>query len=102
MGLLGLGRSGAQRRLLARFGRNGVRGQGTSRGLRPFLSSRRQQAGLAAILQPVTLAADVDGRRVMRQPVQDRRCGDRLAENRSPVALALVTGQDTPPSYVSG
>jgi len=30
MGLLGLGRSGAQRRLLARFGRNGVRGQGTS------------------------------------------------------------------------
>jgi hypothetical protein len=56
MGLLGLGRSGAQRRLLARFGRNGVRGQGSSRGLRPFLSSRWHQPGLAAVFQPIALA----------------------------------------------
>ena len=83
MGLLGLGWSGAQRRLLARFGRNGVRGQGTSRGLRSFLSSRRHQAGLAAVLQPVTLAANVDGRRVMLQSVQNRRGNDRIAEDRS-------------------
>src|ERR1700738_1996904 len=53
-------------RLLARFGRNGVRGKGTSRGLRPFLSARRHHAGPTAILQPVTLAANVDGRRVMQ------------------------------------
>jgi hypothetical protein len=55
---------------LARFGRNRVRGEETSRGLRCFLSSSRHQTGLAAILQPVTLAAHVDGRRVVQQPVQ--------------------------------
>jgi len=33
-----------------------VRGQGTSRGFRPFLSSRYYQPGLTTILQPVTLA----------------------------------------------
>src|SRR5580704_19694295 len=38
MGLLGLGRSGAHRRFLARFGRNGVRDQGGG-GRRPFLSN---------------------------------------------------------------
>src|SRR5205823_11475396 len=95
MSLLGLGRSGAQRRLLARFGRNGVRGQGTSRGLRPFLSSRWHHAGLAAILQAVALTANVDGRRVMQQPVQDRRGNDRVAENRSPVAVALRSEEHT-------
>jgi hypothetical protein len=101
MGLLGLGWSGAQRRLLARFGRNGVRGQGTSRGLRPFLPSRWHQAGLAPILQPVALAANVDGRRVMQQqPVQDRRGDDRIAENRSPVPLAFVGSQDDAPAFV--
>ena len=39
---------------------------GTSRGLRVLLSSRRHQAGLAAILQPVALAPNVDSRRVMQ------------------------------------
>jgi len=102
MGLLGLGRSGAQRRLLARCGRNGVRGQGTSRGLRPFLSSRRHQAGLTTILQPVTLAANVDGRRVMQQPIQNYCGDDRIAEDRSPVPIALVRGQDDAPPYGVG
>jgi hypothetical protein len=101
MGLLGLGRSGAQRRLLARFGRDGVRGQGTSRDLRPFLSARRHQVGLTAILQPVTLAANVDGRRVMQQPVQDRRCDNRIAEDRSPVSVAFVRGQNDAPTFIS-
>src|SRR6267143_5299376 len=91
MGLLGLGRSGAQRRLLARFGRNGVRGQGTSRGFRSFLPSRWHQAGLATILQPVALAADVDGRRVMQQPVQDRR-GENSTGTMGIFAPALTLG----------
>jgi hypothetical protein len=81
MGLLGLGRSGALRRLLARFGRTGVRGQGTRRGLRPFLSSRQHQAGLTTTLQPVTPAANVDGCQVMQQPIQNRCGDDRIAED---------------------
>jgi hypothetical protein len=93
MGLLGLGRSAAQRRFLARFGRTGIRGQGARRGLSPFLSSRRYQSGLAAILQPVTLTPNVDRRRVMQQPIQDRRGDDRIAEDRSPVSVAFVRGQ---------
>src|SRR5256886_14040959 len=99
MGLLAFGRSGAQRRLWARFGRTGVRGQGTSRGLRPFLSSRWHQAGLAAILQPETLAANVDGRRVMEQPVQNRCVDDRIAVDGSPVPVAFVGGKDNAPAF---
>ena len=64
MGLLGLGRSGAQRRLLARFGRNGGRGQGVgSSGL--LLFPRWYQSGLPAVFQSITLSPDVDGRRMM-------------------------------------
>src|SRR6202140_2073663 len=100
MGLLVLGRSGAQRRLLARFGRNGVRGQGTSRDLCPFLSSGWHQSGFAAILQPVTFTPNVDGRRVMQQPVQNRRGDDRITEDRSPVPVTLVRGQDDAPAFV--
>src|SRR6266478_3065316 len=100
MRLLGLGRSGAQPRLLARFGRNGVRGQGTSRDLRPLLSSRRYQSGFAAILQPVALTSNVDRRRVMQQPVQYRRGDDRIPEDRSPISVALVRGQEDAPAFV--
>jgi ATP dependent DNA ligase domain len=78
-----------------------VRGQGTSRGLRPFLSSRWHQPGLAAILQPVALTPNVDRRRVMQQPVQDRRRDDRIAEDRSPISVTFVRGQDDAPAFVS-
>src|SRR5258708_19712691 len=80
--------------------RNGVRGQGTSRGLRPFLSARWHQAGLTAILQPVALPANVDGRRVMQQPVQDRCGDDRITEDRSPVPLPFVELQHTPSPFL--
>src|SRR5437660_12516704 len=88
-----LASDGTQRRLLARFGRSGVRGQG-SWGRRPLLSSRWHQAGPTTILQPIALTADVDRRRVMQEPVQYRRGDDRVAENRTPVTVALVRGQE--------
>ena len=71
-----------------------------SRSLRPFLSSRGHQSGLAAVLQPVAFATDVDCRGVMQQPVQDRRGDDRIAKNRSPVSVALVRGQNDAPAFV--
>ena len=90
MGLLGLGRSGAQRRLLARFGRNGVRGQGVGR--RSLLFSGWNQSGFATLFQPIALAANVDRRRVMQQPLQDRRSDDRIAEDRSPIPITSRLG----------
>ena len=50
---LGIGRSGARRRLLARFGRNGIRGQGVGR--RSLLFSGWHQSGLPSLFQPIAL-----------------------------------------------
>src|SRR5215467_8904818 len=99
MGLLGLGRSGAQRRLLARFGRNGGRGQGGgSRGL--LLFPRWYQSGLAAVFQSIALSPDVDGRRVMQQAIQNGGRDDRVSENRSPISVALIGGEDDAAPFV--
>ena len=87
-GPLGLGRSGAQHRLLARLRWNGGRGQGGGDRRRSFLPSRLHQTRLAAVLQPIALSTDVDHRRVMQQPVQNRRGDDWIAENRTPVGIS--------------
>src|SRR5882724_8523282 len=55
---------------------------------------------LAAVLQPIALAANVDGRRVMQQPVQDRCGDDGITEDRSPLPVAFVGGQDDAPAFV--
>ena len=52
------------------------------------------QSRLAAVFQPIALPTDVDGRRVMQQPIQNRGRDDWIAEDRSPVPVALVRGQD--------
>ena len=93
MRLLGLGRSGAQRRFLARFGRNGGRGQGV--GSRwALLFPRRYQSSPTAVFQPITLPTDVDGRQVMQQPVQNGGRDDRVSENRTPVPEHRVSGSE--------
>src|ERR1700722_13785468 len=99
MSLVGFGRSGAQRRLLARFGRNGGRGQrGGGRG--PLLFPWRYQSRFAAVFQPITLPTDVDGCRVVQQPVQDCSCDDRVSENRTPIPVALVRRQNDAASFI--
>jgi len=50
--------------------------------------------GLLFILEPVAFALDVDGGGVMEQPVEDGRGDDVVGEDRAPVAIALVGGQD--------
>src|SRR5258708_35845028 len=50
--------------------------------------------GLFLVLEPVALALDVDGGRVVQQPVEDGRSDDVVGEDGSPVAVAFVRGQD--------
>src|SRR5579862_9981674 len=83
-------RSGAQRRFLARFGRSGGGGYGNRR----LAGPRRQQPRFAPLLQPITLTANVDGRRMMQQPVQYRRGDNWITKDRSPFPVALVGGED--------
>jgi|SRR6267378_250267 len=102
MGLLGLGRSGARRRLLARFGRNGVRGQGTSRGLRPFLSSRWHQPGLAAVLQVrLSLTLLIGAGLLLRSPQHLNKVDVGFDRENVLVIWVLPTmvGYDTPKEY---
>jgi hypothetical protein len=49
------------------------RGKGNGARVGVFVRSW-EQAGLLAIFQAVAFAADVSGRRMMQQAVQDRRC----------------------------
>ena len=50
--------------------------------------------GLLLVLEPVALALDVDGGRVVQQPVEDGRSDDVVGEDGAPVAVAFVRGQD--------
>ncbi len=61
----------------------------------------RQESGSSPVLQPVALSANVDRRRVVQQPVQDRGRDDRIAEDRAPIAVALVRGQDDAAPFVA-
>ena len=50
--------------------------------------------GLELFLEPVTFALDVDGDRVMKNPIQDRRGDDGVAEHFAPTGERLVRRQD--------
>ena len=49
---------------------------------------------MAFLPEPVALATDVQQVAVMQQPVQDGRGDDGVAEKLTPLAEALVGGQD--------
>ena len=53
-----------------------------------------EDASLTFLTQPITLAADVDGRREMQESIQDGRCQDLIGEDIAPLAIGLVAGQD--------
>ena len=53
-----------------------------------------QEPRLALLLQPIALALDVDRRRVVEQPVEDRGRQDLVVEDLTPVQEALVAGED--------
>ena len=53
-----------------------------------------EDTSLAFLPQPIALAADVDRRREVQQPVQDGRCKYLVGEDVAPVAIGLVRGED--------
>ena len=69
-----------------------VRGDSPSFLLRLF--RHWNQAGFAALLERVTFAAEVDRSGVVQPAIEDRRCDDRVAEDRAPFALAFVGSQN--------
>src|SRR5712691_10566323 len=55
---------------------------------------RLDEAGFELVLQPVGVAADVDGDRVVEHAVEDRGGDDPVAKHVAPAPEALVAGQD--------
>src|SRR5690606_1632431 len=61
-----------------------------------------KQACLAPVLQTVTLPTNVDCGRMMEQAIENRGGNNRIAENRAPVTIAFVRGQDDTAPFVAG
>src|SRR5439155_8686973 len=62
---------------------------------------RLDEAGFELVLQPVGVAADVDGDGVVQHAVEDGRRDDAVPEDVAPTAKALVTGEDHRPALVA-
>ena len=91
----GQGRAGFARRSGPLTGRTVLRHLGGGKGGWPgFLFSPREETGFPPVLQAITLTADVDGRRMVEQAVENRGGDDRISEDRAPVAVAFVGSQD--------
>lgn len=58
-------------------------------------------SGFLLVLEPVALALDVDGGRVVQQPVEDGRSDHIVGEDRFQVSLAFVRGQGDGPLLVA-
>src|SRR5580658_7975472 len=76
--------------------------QGGSRRLGWLLFRQRNQPSLAALFEPVTLAANIHRARMMQQSVEDRCRDDRVAENGTPFAVAFVGSQNDAASFIAG
>ena len=62
---------------------------------------RLDEAGFELVLQPVGVATDVDGDRMVQDPVEDGRGDHPVAKDVPPTAEALVAGQDHRPPLVA-
>src|SRR3982751_6272178 len=63
---------------------------------------RRKQSGFTSLFEPITFSADVHRRGVMQQAIEDRGRDDRVAEDRTPLAIAFVRSQDDAASFITG
>src|SRR5215469_4353637 len=79
--------------------RSSVRGGSRRIGL--LLVGHWNQAGFATLLKPITFAANVDRGRVMQQTVEDGCGDDRITEDRAPLAVAFIRGQNDAASFVT-
>src|SRR5690348_8230570 len=79
-----------------------VRGGSRSRLILLLRFWRRKQPSFAAFFQPVTFAPNVHGGRMMEQSIQNRRRNDGIAENRTPLAIALVGSKYDAAPFIAG
>ena len=63
---------------------------------------RRKQSGFTPLFEPITFSANVHRRGVMQQAIEDRGGDDRVAEDRTPLAIAFVGSQDNAASFITG
>src|ERR1700744_2748656 len=76
--------------------------RGGSRGIGLLLFGQRNQAGFAAFLQSVTFPANVDRSRTVQQAIEDCGGDDRVAEDRTPLAVAFVGRENDAAPFVAG
>jgi hypothetical protein len=75
-------------------------GAGGSVRLLPF--GQRNQPRFAPFFEPIAFTPDVDCRRVMQQTIKDGRGDDRIAEDRTPFAVALVGSENDAAPLIAG
>src|SRR5580692_12195428 len=61
---------------------------------------QRNQPGFAALFETVTLASNIHRRRMVQQSIKDRRGDDGIAEDGTPLAIALVRRQNDAAAFV--
>src|ERR1700739_3486170 len=87
----GQGRAGFARRSGPLTARTVLQGFGGKKGSRSpaVLIGAGEQTRFPPVLQAVTFPPNVDGRRMVQQPIQNRGCDDRIAKDRSPISVAF-------------
>src|SRR5262249_36583357 len=68
--------------------------RGDSPGFLLLLCGRWNQAGFAALFEPVTLTANVHRSRMVQQAIEDCRGDNWVAEDRAPFAVAFIGSQN--------
>lgn len=67
-----------------------------------LLVRQRNETGFPSFLKPVALAPNVNGGRMVQQTIEDGGGDDRVAEDRTPFAVALVGSENDAASFVTG
>src|SRR5271165_6459138 len=76
--------------------------RGASRSIGLLLVRQRNRTGFAPFFEPIAFTPNVYGGRVVQEPVEDRGGDDRIAEDRTPFAVALVGSENDTASLVTG
>ena len=63
---------------------------------------RREQSSFKSLFEPITFSANVHRGRVMQQAVEDPGRDDRVAEDRTPLAIAFVRSQKNAAPFITG
>src|SRR5579863_1402631 len=97
------GRAGFARRSGPLTARTVLQAVGGKKGSRSpaVLISPGEQTSFPPVLQAVTFTSDVNGRRMVQQPIQNRSRDYRIAKDGTPVSVAFVGGKDNAAAFVT-